>query len=265
VIDLHTHLAPGVDDGARDLPTAVAALARLAGDGVTTVVCTPHLRASAVVRGTAQTREVCAAFDQLAGHAPAGVTLALGREVMLDEPGVDLAADPALRLGGGSALLVEFPRGPVPVAAARELARLRHAGVIPVLAHPERHDGAGVAAVAAWRRAGAAVQVDATTLAADTARGHAARALVASGQADLLASDNHGDRRTLAVARDWLAARGLGTLADLLTRENPGRLLRGEPLLPPPPAPDVARRAPGIAAWLRARLTGAAPRPLVLT
>jgi hypothetical protein len=119
--------------------------------------------------------------------------------------------------------------------------------------------------VAAWRADGVAVQVDATTLASDTRRGALARALVAAGQADLLASDNHGDRRTLAAARDWLTARGEGALAVLLTRENPARLLRGEPPLAPPPCPAVTRAGSGLTAWLRARLGRGAARPFALS
>lgn len=253
VIDLHTHLAPGVDDGARTLEGAVAVLTRFEAEGVHTVACTPHARASAAARGNLDGQRVRDAFDRLRAEAPPGVDLRLGREVMLDEPGVDLAAHPALLLDGGPTVLVEFPHGPAPVAAGRELARLPAAGLRPILVHPERHAGATVAAVAAWRQAGVAVQVDATTLAADTPRGAAARALVAAGEADLLASDNHGDVRSLAVARDWLEARGERALADLLTRDNPARLLRGEAPVAPPPCPALARVQHGLLAWLRAR------------
>lgn len=260
MIDLHTHLAPAVDDGARDLRMATAVLAGFAAQGVTAVTCTPHARASAVSRNALDADRVRAAFDALTAAAPDGLTLHLGREVMLDEPGVDLAGHPGVRLGAAPAVLVEFPHGPAPVAAERELARIRASGLLPVLAHPERHPGTTVAHVAAWRAAGAAVQVDATTLAAPSARGALARALVAAGLADLLASDNHGDRRSLAVARDWLVARGATALADLLTRDNPARVLAGAPLLPPPPHPTLARPAGGFSAWLRARLGRAGAR-----
>ena len=46
MIDLHTHLLPGVDDGADTAPQALAVLARFAEQGVTAVCCTPHLKAS---------------------------------------------------------------------------------------------------------------------------------------------------------------------------------------------------------------------------
>ena len=46
MIDIHTHLLPGVDDGSRSVEASIDVLRRFAADGVTTVVCTPHLEAS---------------------------------------------------------------------------------------------------------------------------------------------------------------------------------------------------------------------------
>lgn len=264
MLDLHTHLVPGVDDGARTAAAGAAVLARFALDGVHTVVCTPHARASAVGRaGLTDVPAVRAAFEALRTESPSDVALRLGREVMLDEPGVDLAACPDALLDGGPAVLVEFPRGPVPVAAARELARLREGGLRPILAHPERYADTTVVGVAAWRRAGAAVQVDATTLCGRGPRARLARALVAAGEADVLASDNHGDGRSLATARAWLAAQGAGDVADVLTRENPERLLRGDDPVALPRAPGLARTGGALVAWLRARLHASfgSPRP----
>lgn len=262
MLDLHTHLVPGVDDGARTAAAGAAVLARFAADGVRTVVCTPHARASAVGRaGLPDASVVRAAFDALCTETRVDIVLRLGREVMLDEPGVALAACPDALLDGGPAVLVEFPRGPVPVAAVRELARLCEGGLRPVVAHPERYADATVTGVAAWRRAGAAVQVDATTLCGTGLRARLARALVAAGEADVLASDNHGDGRSLAAARAWLAAQGAGDVADLLTRENPERLLRGDLPLPLPPMPALDRAGAGLRDWLRARIVRGAPRP----
>ena len=46
MIDIHTHLLPGVDDGSQSFETSETVLARFALEGVHTVVCTPHLDAS---------------------------------------------------------------------------------------------------------------------------------------------------------------------------------------------------------------------------
>jgi protein-tyrosine phosphatase len=44
VIDLHSHILPGLDDGARDLAEALALAREIAADGVRVVAATPHVR-----------------------------------------------------------------------------------------------------------------------------------------------------------------------------------------------------------------------------
>jgi protein-tyrosine phosphatase len=183
------------------------------------------------------------------------VTLVRGWEIMLDEPGVDLAR-PHLSLGGSSAVLVEFP-GTVPVHADRELFRISMSGVVPVLAHPERYVGCTPQSARAWRAAGAALQVDAVMLLGTGTRARLARALLADGLVDLVASDNHGDGRSMALARDWLTAHGGAEQSDLLLRVNPERLLRNERPVPVPPLPIPT----GALRLLRSWIAGRADRP----
>jgi len=62
-----------------------------------------------------------------------------------------------------------------------------------------------------------------------------ANAMLAAGLIDILASDNHGDGRSLGAARDWLAERGADEQMDLLLRTNAARVLGDEDPLPVPP------------------------------
>jgi protein-tyrosine phosphatase len=248
VIDLHTHLLPAVDDGAATEEVALHVLRRFAADGVRLVACTPHLRASRCA--TVDAGALDGRFDALRHAAPPQITLVRGWEILLDEPGVDLA-QPYLSLGGSSAVLVEFPVR-VPVHADRELFRISMSGVVPVVAHPERYIGCTPALARAWRSAGAALQVDAAMLLGAGQHARAARALLAEGLVDLVASDNHGDGRSMALARAWLGEHGGERQADLLLRVNPERLLRNERPLPVPPlvVPDGALRR--LRTWLTA-------------
>lgn len=232
MIDIHTHLLPGVDDGARTFAQSLVVLARFAAEGVTTVVCTPHLNASAA--GVAPHARNEALLAELAARAGAVPALRLGWEIMLDAPGSDLTAQ-HLRLGDSSAVLVEFPHTGVPPRAADELRRLRQSGVTPVIAHPERYWGCSVAHAREWRLAGAVLQTDATYLLGGGPKGDLARTLLREGLIDVLASDNHGDRRSLRAARDWLAELGAAQQGALLTDANPARVLAGQPVEPVPP------------------------------
>jgi len=232
MIDVHTHLLPGVDDGSPSADVSIPILERFAADGVQVVVCTPHLDASHVELVPYERHlEILNALRARAVHSP---ELRLGWEIMLDRPGVDLR-DRRLSLGGSSAVLVEFPRMMIPPNASEELFRLRMSGIVPVLAHPERYFGCTPERVEEWRRVGAAIQMDVAGVFASGAQGALAVSLLERGLADLLASDTHGDSRALLPARQWLVELGAEDIADLLTRRNAAHLLAGEPIEPVPP------------------------------
>ncbi|HEX2780262.1 MAG TPA: CpsB/CapC family capsule biosynthesis tyrosine phosphatase [Gemmatimonadaceae bacterium] len=244
MVDLHTHLLPGVDDGSPSVEASRPVLQRFAREGVETVVCTPHLEASrARVASRARNEALLA---QLAAAVPDGPRLVLGWEIMLDEPDVDLTRS-ELALGTSKAVLVEFPRTAPPGNGARELFRIRMSGATPVLAHPERYWGCTVAAVREWKHVGAVIQMDAVTLFGRSPLSALARELVKEGLVDCMASDNHADNRSLAAARRWLAEVASEQHAELLTRGNPARVLRDEPVV----AAEPLERRRGIGARLR--------------
>lgn len=237
MIDLHTHLLPGVDDGSPSIERSLRVLERFAGEGVEVVVCTPHLDASAVSKAPrARNEEILAELAAAAAALPRAPGLALGWEIMLDEPGAALNAR-GLTLGNSRAVLVEFPRTNIPSGGAAELFRLRMSGIVPVLAHPERYWGCTIEMVREWRHVGAVIQLDAVMLLNPSPAGDLARALIAEGLVDCIASDNHADNRSQMVARNWLAEVGGDEQGLLMTQQNPSRLLTDRDLLPVPPLP----------------------------
>jgi len=248
--DFHSHLIPGVDDGAQTPADSAAALARFRAEGATQVITTPHLMGSLTTdpaRLEQRLAELDAGWEQLrlvvdadAAKMGSAMRVERGAEVMLDIPDPDLT-DARLRLAEGPFALVEYPmlRLP-PVNAEFALSGMRARGWTPVVAHPERYRNLDPSLVelARFRAAGAYLQVNAGSLFGDygkTAAGHARRILTAGG-ADYVASDYHArgepglQRFVLAMAEA-----GFSEQAELLTAINPGRLLAGEPPLAVPP------------------------------
>lgn len=232
MIDIHSHLLPGVDDGAPTAEVALPVLRRFAASGVHTLVCTPHLAASRA--GSAPYERHLEILDGLRQRAPAGLRLELGWEIMLDVPGADLRSS-RLALAGSTAVLVEFSHGGVPPTAAEELFRHRMSGIVPVLAHVERYWGTTPERVEEWRGVGVVIQVDSAALFGHGRAQRLAADLIARGLVDVIASDNHGDTRSLATARDWLLEMGGDEQARLLTETNAARILANEPPMPVPP------------------------------
>jgi protein-tyrosine phosphatase len=234
VIDLHSHLLPGVDDGSRTVEQSVQVMRKMAERGITDVCLTPHLRANETVDAPPARHD--AAFAALRAEAPELPRLHRGAEVMLDRPlPLERERMGRVTLGGTRYILVEFPRLVSVDAVTNALTRVRDAGFIPVLAHPERYSACSVESVAFWRGLGTRMQVDATTLHSTQARGQRARQLVGAGLADILAGDNHGDDRSIAAGADFLVALDGAEQLDLLTVGNPGAILRDEPLVDVPP------------------------------
>lgn len=250
MIDLHTHLMPGVDDGSPSVDASLPVLERFARDGVAVVVCTPHLMATEA--GRTDNHRYDDAFAALLAVAPPVPALKRGWEIMLDAPGTDLTAG-HLGLDGSKAILVEFPRMNVPRGATSELRRLTLSGLIPVVAHPERYWGCTVAQVAGWRSVGAVIQLDAAMLLSGGPVGKLARAMLERGLVDVIASDNHGDSRSLGMAKRWLIEMGAGEQVSLLTHTNAERLLNSERPLPVQPMPSLT---PGMISRLKEMFRG---------
>ncbi len=236
--DVHTHLIPGVDDGAPDMESALAVLAGFYDDGVRAVAATPHLNASDLNGNRRALADE--AWPELVRHAGArfpDLELHRGYEIQLDTPELDLS-DAGLRLAGSRYALVEFYAFTIPERSADALARIVAAGYVPVVVHPERYWGydRGYRVVGEWRGAGALVQVNSGSLLGEygPSIGLVAHRFLAEGRVDLVASDNHArpERNpSLRAVWEYLAGQGLDEQARLLLAGNPRRILRDEATL----------------------------------
>ncbi len=243
--DFHSHLIPGVDDGAEQVAQSLGALRQFAGQGAVACITTPHFDASLTKLGEVFDVRL-AAFDagwaqltQAHAATPGLPRIARGVELMLDDPDPDLRDD-RLRLAGGPFVLVEFPAMQLPPNAEWALHNIRRKGWRPIIAHPERyrnHD-ARLTTLQRCRAAGAHLQVNAGSFLGqhgDRAR-TVANVLLQQGWIDYLASDHHarGEPAT-GKAAALLAKRGAEAQVHRLTVENPGRILAGEGPLPAAP------------------------------
>ena len=236
MIDLHSHLLPGVDDGSRSVGQTLTVLKEMARHGITDICLTPHLLASEAVAGPPPAHEV--AFRELVAVAPPIPRLHRGAEIMMDDAiPAGVAEGRKVTLAGTRYLLVEFPRSVSFQTTNQALSGVRDIGLRPVVAHPERYACCSVDVARQWRALGACIQVDATTLLGLRTRGVRARELVSEGLADILASDNHGDGKMVSSIFEVLTERGGETQAGLLMRQNPGRILQDTDLIPVPPLP----------------------------
>jgi protein-tyrosine phosphatase len=244
VIDLHSHLLPGVDDGARDLEETLGIARSMVADGITTVACTPHVRDDYPTTPDAMESGVVAVRAAL---AEAGIPLHVlpGGEVAIEKVAEFQRSDlERFGLGGNPRLLLlEFPYYGTPLALPRIVHEFGQEGIRVVIAHPERN--ADVQARPETLRglvdSGAAIQLTAASV--DGRLGRAAAAcsllLVEVGLAHLIASDAHAPGVRQAGVSAAAKAVGGGRMAGWLTHDVPAALLADREL---PPRPALPRR-----------------------
>ena len=245
MIDLHTHVLCGIDDGPADVVGSIAMAEIAVEQGVRTLVATPHVRSDhpRVVPAeiAARVEELQATLDRYElplEVLPGGeVSLGAALELPLEE----------LRLvtlgANGTMLLVETPHGPLPPMFEELVDAVADRGFVVVLAHPELNpdlqadpDRLGVLVAR-----GALVQLTARSL--REARRSRARALAARalqrGWAHALATDAHtAEWRTPRLASQVddarRAHRKLGSALRWAVTDAPAAILRGERPGPPP-------------------------------
>jgi protein-tyrosine phosphatase len=252
LIDLHSHVLPGVDDGAATIADSVAIARAAAEDGVRVLAATPHVRddyptdAATMERLVGETREAVRAAGVELEIVPGG-EIAIGMLGELDEEELRRFC-----LGGSPRwLLVEFPYHGWPLGLAQIVFDLGARGFVPLLAHPERNSEvqAEPQRLGALVQGGAYVQLTAASVDGRLGRRTqaASRKLLELGLAHVLASDAHTPAIRRAGMRAACDAVGDPELARWLSESVPAAILADEPL----PARPKARPRRSVLPWRR--------------
>jgi len=245
VIDIHSHILPEIDDGARSIEDAVE-MARIATeDGIEYMVSTPHMfNGLSGNPPPSKIVERVAALNEAINN-PDGVKILPGNEVHISH---DIAEhvlnNRVTKINQRNYLLVEFPQLTVPVGAEELFYKLLLQGVRPILVHPERNGQiqATPAIVAKFIEHGVYVQVTAMSVTGEF--GPAAKAtaeqLLRHNCVHFLATDTHRTRGRppiLSRGRDAAATMIGPEKARTLVEDNPLAVINGETLIVDPPIP----------------------------
>jgi protein-tyrosine phosphatase len=260
VIDLHSHVLPGIDDGAHDIEESLAIVRAAAYEGTTALAATPHLRPD---YPSVHVDDLAGAVAQINERVPADVGLRVIPAAEVDLLWAQAATDDELRLASfdqrGTDLLVETPYGPLPDHFEELLFRIAERGFRILLAHPERsvafqRDPARLAKLV---ERGILIQITLPSLVSASGKSRSralALDLIREGLAHNIASDAHtpGPVRPPRLAAGVAAAsRVAPARAEWMVTDAPAAILAGEPLpAPPVEQPRIEQRPPARGPWL---------------
>jgi protein-tyrosine phosphatase len=249
LIDLHSHVLPGIDDGAATIEGSLDILRAAQADGIARIAATPHVRHDWPTTPE-QMEELVVRVQDAARADDITVEVLPGGELDL-EYAESLDDDSLHRFGLGgnpNLLLLEFPYVGWPAGLPDLVFRLRVRGFVVVLAHPERN-------VTVQDRperlrelveTGVFVQLTAASVDGRLGRRNAAgaRALLDAELAHLIASDAHAPALRAIGMGAAAEAVGYAPLAWWLTHGVPEALLAGRALPPRPGRPKGRVRRP---------------------
>lgn len=250
MVDIHSHILPGLDDGARTLEESLAMLRIAAEAGTTDIVATPHANLEFSFDPAVVEQKIAELQEASEGI----VRLHRGCDFHLHYDNIqDALANPGkYAINHKRYILVEFSELLVARSTEEVFHQMRAAGIIPVITHPERNALLlrQIGRLAGWVSDGCRLQV--TALSFLGRFGKRAKAfsdeLMKRGLVHFVASDAHDCRHRpprLDEAHRYIARKFGAEQADKVCVLNPKAALAGDPVETEPAEPAATRK------WLR--------------
>lgn len=226
LVDVHCHMLPWIDDGAEDLDAGLALAEAAVRNHIRQAILTPHVFPGRYDNQLDSLRPGFMAFRHALESTGLDLEIHLGGEVHLLPETLEMAIDGRAPMLGGwqgsKVMLLEFPDAQIPVGALNAVRWLIRAGIIPMIAHPERNKAVmhSPDAITPFVQEGCLLQLTAASVCARFGKRayETAHVLLQRGQVTVVATDAHNLRfRPPMLAEAWLALREAFD-ADLATQ-----------------------------------------------
>ena len=232
-IDIHSHVIPGIDDGAKDMETSMQMLRIAAEQGTSHIIATPHYFPGITQYDVSTIVNHCSILNDLTAAAGMKIKILPGSEVFLtpDVPERCVASE-ICTLNQSSHMLIELPFTSYPLYMDDVLYKLQLEGITPIIAHPERNANIFLhhTQVDEYVNRGILIQVNSgsiTGLFGKTVQ-KAAMQLIQKGLVHFVASDAHtcGGRSPNLTKAAMIVEEHFGrSTADKLFYENATRFI----------------------------------------
>ena len=220
ICDVHSHILPGVDDGAKNMDMTMRMLGMAYQQGVRQMIATPHYHIGHNSTRPEQLQEVFQKVKREAAEQYPELQLKLGAEIFYSEGVIDrLKEKEALTMAESPYVLVEFRLDDTFSRLKEAVINLQRMGYRPIIAHAERYQclNGKTAHVMELRNLGAKIQVNFNSISRN-------KKLFRQGLVDFLGTDCHDDERRIPRITE-----NLQELASLCTREQMQTILEENP------------------------------------
>jgi protein-tyrosine phosphatase len=233
VVDIHSHVLWGMDDGAPTVEVSLEMLRLAAGAGTTDIVATPHSNGEFEYQ-PALIDERIAELTRLTGGVP---RIHRGCDLHLSFDNITEAMENPAKFAicGGRYVLVECSDLHISGAMSTVLDRLLGIDLVPIVTHPERNPilQKEVTRLERWMELGCLVQVTALSVLGGFGKRAevTAHSLLEKGLVHVIASDAHDPVHRHPKLDEAFAAVGAKygrDIAQMLFVENPGKIIRGQ-------------------------------------
>jgi protein-tyrosine phosphatase len=246
MIDLHSHILPGMDDGAPDWDHSLQMARMAVDDGIRAMVCTPHCISGFFENGRTRVIAAVETLRQKLGEAGIPLEVYPGAELRLDlDLGERIESGEILSLNDqGRYALIELPPEMLPPHLENTFWDFHSRGVTPIIAHPERHPMLmhDPEPLYRWVELGALTQITAASLMGrfgSRVRKFSVK-LMEHRLAHILATDCHSPHaRTPHLSSACMEARAIlgETLAMEMIQTVPRSIVEGRPVSADRPIP----------------------------
>jgi protein-tyrosine phosphatase len=262
MIDLHSHILPGLDDGAADWEQAIA-MARVAvDDGITEMVCTPHWVLGKYENGKDAILRRFAEFETRLAAENIPLKIHSGAELRIDTSIPErLRSGELLTLNDGSNyVLLELPEETLPENLPEFFWNLQINNYRPILSHVERNPiiREHPHRLFSWVENGILAQVTAASLLEEFSEEirEFALSLVEHHLVQMLVTDTHSLRMRkpqLSAARQAIETLLGAEAAERMVSITPRHILRGEPVPVVDPIPLTKRKKRSFWSFLQSK------------
>lgn len=140
-VDIHSHLLPGIDDGAKDLDNSISLIERMSSYGIKNFITTPHVLGDVYPNSSETIKSKLEVVrEELKNRGLNDISISAAAEYMLDEQFLNRLAKNDILTLKDNYVLVEMSYFNAPFNLYEILFEIQLKGYKPVLAHPERYN-----------------------------------------------------------------------------------------------------------------------------